>query len=66
MQHALTCQSVPLSEPRYADTEWALWPFCALASTHGMAETWWKEATLLRGAAHAYGAVSGLRRLEAN
>jgi hypothetical protein len=31
-----------------------------------MAETWWKEATLLRGAAHAYDAVSGLRRLEAN
>jgi polyhydroxyalkanoate synthase len=52
MHHALTCQSVPLGDPRYTDKEWASWPFCALANTHGAAETWWKEATVLRGMKH--------------
>jgi polyhydroxyalkanoate synthase len=52
MQHAMTCQGVPAADPRYVGKEWAAWPFCALASTHGVAETWWKEATVLRGMEH--------------
>ena len=52
MHQAITCQSVPSTDPRYADKAWHAWPFCALASTHGVAETWWKEATVLRGMEH--------------
>lgn len=42
----------PAIDKRYADPAWALWPFCALASAHHTAESWWREATHLRGMAH--------------
>jgi len=52
MLHALTCGGAPAGDARYADEAWANWPFCAYASTHKMAENWWKEATVLRGMEH--------------
>ena len=39
-------------DKRYADPAWALWPFCAMASTHHTAEQWWQHATHLRGMEH--------------
>ncbi len=52
MRHALTCAGVPESDPRYAAEEWKVWPFCALACSHSVAERWWQEATVLRGMEH--------------
>ena len=46
------CQDHPHQDKRYADAAWALWPFCALASTHHTAERWWDHATHMRGMEH--------------
>jgi len=40
MHQAITCHGVPSADPRYADKARHSWPFCALVSTHGVAETW--------------------------
>jgi polyhydroxyalkanoate synthase len=52
LRHAVTCTKGSRNDRRYADESWAAWPFCAYASTHRTAETWWQEATVLRGMEH--------------
>ena len=52
LHHAATCKGGAHDDRRYADESWAAWPFCGFVSTHRMAETWWQEATMLRGMEH--------------
>ena len=40
---------VPSSDKRYTDPAWSHWPFSAHAALHGAAESWWRDATDLRG-----------------
>jgi polyhydroxyalkanoate synthase len=39
-------------DPRFSDPGWKLWPFWTLARTQHLQETWWDNATHLRGMEH--------------
>lgn len=52
LQHAGCGDAMQALDKRYADPAWALWPYCAIASTHHTAERWWQQASHLRGMEH--------------
>lgn len=46
---ACTAEPAGDADPRFAGTAWQQWPLSVQAQVHRAAETWWREATDLRG-----------------
>lgn len=45
-------KDLTLGDPRYADSNWQMWPFSTAKDMHHMVESWWRKVTQLRGMEH--------------